>query len=364
MFMTATAGETSLNFFDWLTSFFGELSTTIIIIFLSLDSIRWVISTLGIVNPNAKYAWIIYGKYDRQLLRSVLKDLGFSHAQQDFINRRIHSIAEEVTSNDVTKENAAIQLVILLAKYIVKLPTNSKYGVNTPSKSEYYIDTMEASHDRHDLSKMVSIMKFLIEGSGTSPNIIITPKGGNVVLAKDVAYLYSAHYLMAKDFLDSSKLTAEDKKIEFMVNYEGSFGIIDSSNSNVSIVVDCNTSGGGQLLNIIRDIADRRKDPKCTIGVPVPQNAFVLFRVDDSKKMLSEEFINNKCPLIRFFDLDEETKKQLYSLKTSSSEPNKPNYYYATDRERAQKILDSLDQKRKLFYKNGVLTDESTVGSC
>lgn len=354
MFMTATAGEASFDFFECLTSFFGDLSTAIILIFLSLDSIRWIISSLGIVNPDAKYAWLIYGKYDRQLLGSVLKDLGFSHAQQDYIDRGMRKVANEVTCDEITKDNAALQLIILLAKYIVKLPTNSKYGVHTPSKSEYYVDTMEAAHNDADRSKMVSIIKCLIESSGSPPNIVITPKGGNVLLAKDVAYLYSAHYLMAKDFSDSSKVTALDQRMEFMINYEGSFDIVDSKDSNVSIVLDCNTSGGGQLLNIVKDISKRRSAKPCPIGVPSPEKAFVLFRVDDSKRKLDEEFANNGCSLVRYFDLDEEIKKQLFELKTSS-ENGKPDYYYLEDRTRAQSILDILEKNGKLFYHNGEL---------
>lgn len=363
MFLTASASEASVNAANSLPQLIGDMSSAIVLIYLSLETIRWVLRISGLFNPDSKLGRIVYGDYDRRLLTSALKDLGFSRAQQDYIIRGAQKNAAEVISNEITKENAALQLVILLAKYIVKLPTNSIYGINTPSKSEYYIDTMEASHNKDDLSNMVSLVKILIVERGYSPSIIITPKGGNVILAKRVAHLYSADYLIAKDQSDSSKLTAEDKKIEFMVNYEGSFGVVDSDCHDTCVIVDCNTSGGGQLLNIIRDIADRKNSPECKIGVPSPKNAFVLFRVDDSKEYLDQEFVNNNCPLIRYLDLDEDTKRQLYEMKTNSTEPNKPNYYYKNDRERAQKILESLEQKGKLLYKNGVIVNESAVGS-
>lgn len=363
MFLTASTSEASVNVAKSLPQWIGDISSAIVLIYLSLETIRWVLRISGYINPDSKFGRIVYGDYDRRLLTSALKDLGFSRAQQDYIIKGAQKNATEVISNDITKENAAIQLIILLAKYIVKLPTNSIYGINTPSKSEYYIDTMEASHNKDDLKKMVSLIKILIAECGYSPSVIITPKGGNVILAKRIANLYSAAYLMAKDQSDSSKLTAEDKRIEFMVNYEGSFGIVDSGCRNTCVLVDCNTSGGGQLLNIIKDLADRKSSSECKIEVPSPQNAFILFRVDDSKEYLDQEFINNNCPLIRYLDLNEDTKRQLYELKTNSVEPNQPDFYYKNDREHAEKILDNLKQTGKLFFNNGELSNGSAVGS-
>lgn len=363
MLLATAQSEGSFEVFAWFSSLFGEFCNAVILILLALDSIRWIISALGFVDPKAKYAWLIYGKYDRQLLHAALQDLGFSDAKQAHIADRMGKLAEEVTHNEVSKEDAAIQLIVLLAKYIVKLPVNSKYGIKSPMKSEYYVDTMEASHHEEDLSKMVSLMKCLLESSNVSPDIIITPKGGNVLLAKDVAYLYSSFFLMAKDATDSSKVTSLDQRLEFMINYEGSFDIVDSNNSNCSIVLDCNTSGGSQLLNIVKDIAKRRSTKPSPIGVPSPSKAFVLFRVDDSKRKLDEEFSKNGCALIRFFDLDEETKELLYELNKSCV-GEAPDYYYPDDKKCAEEILANLDKKGKLFYKNGVLINESTVGSC
>lgn len=85
----------------------------------------------------------------------------------------------------------------------------------------------------------------------------MTPKGGNPLFAQAVANHYAASFIVAKSQNDKSRITsvAGDAITDFKINYEGS-GCVEEDHdcTQNSIIVDCNTSGGSQLIDIANDL--------------------------------------------------------------------------------------------------------------
>ena len=67
-------------------------------------------------------------------------------------------------------------------------------------------------------------------------------------------------------------------KEEFFVNYEGSWWLSESDKKKRCIIVDCNTSGGSQLLDIAKDIRMFIEKNRDSIMIHMPSDVFVLFR--------------------------------------------------------------------------------------
>jgi hypothetical protein len=59
-----------------------DIFTSIILGLLSLDTIRALIAMTGWVKPEAKYSWVIYGRYERNLIVSGLKGIGVSREEK------------------------------------------------------------------------------------------------------------------------------------------------------------------------------------------------------------------------------------------------------------------------------------------
>ena len=293
-----------------------DVFTYIIMGLLSLDTIRALIAMTGWVKPEAKLSWIIYGRYERNLIVTGLKELGFQPQKSEEISKNLREVSQnEREIYGITEENAAEQLVVLIAKYIVRFDRPIQYGGTRTTTSSYYIDTMEMSHDEKDKQIMTSIMAHLyaMKGNSTKPEVIVTPKGGNPLFAQSVANHYAANFVVAKSKGDKSRITSvmDDAYTDFRINYEGSWNVSDSIHTQKCIIVDCNTSGGSQLIDIVNDlrrIATHAEEAKIT----APTEAYVLFRADSGKEHdINRKFQDNKCGLYRFFDLDEDLKEQI-----------------------------------------------------
>lgn len=334
-----------------------DIFTSIIMGLLSLDTIRAIIAMTGWVKPEAKYAWIIYGRYERNLIVTGLKELGFQPQKSEEISRNLRKVSEnERDTYGITAENAAEQLVVLIAKYIVHFDQPIQYGGTRTTTSSYYIDTMEMAHDEKDKQLMESIMVHLYssKGNATKPEVIVTPKGGNPLFALAVANYYAANFVIAKSKSDKSRITSvgNDAYTDFQINYEGSWNVLTSVNDQQCVIVDCNTSGGSQLIDIVNDlrtIASKAGNAK----IMAPTEVYVLFRADSGQASdidIDRKFEDNKCKLYRFFDLDEELKEQIYQLKQSVGNDRSPDLYYESDRQRVEKIILRMKEKDLFFY--------------
>ena len=332
-----------------------DILTNVLLSILTLDSIRAVIAMLGWIKPESKFSWIIYGRYDRNILMSALKDMGYSQEKANGVIQDLRKTAEKYQSlTGVKKDNSGIHLIILLSKYIEKF-CQIQYGRKTLSNSNYYIDTMEISHSKKDLEIMVMIMIWLIkENLNVKPDIILVPKGGNPLFAQAVASAFDVGLIVVKSSDDNSRIitTEKDSIALFKINYEGSWKFLTNKTKSKTIVLDCNTSGGSQLLKLIHDTKKIIDDSQGQINLDSPKNAFVLFCVDKQGEKIDEKFSHSNSTLYRYFDLDEDTKKLLYDLKEQCKNENRlPDYYMESDRKKAQEIIDELKQKNKYYYK-------------
>ena len=96
-----------------------DIFTSIILGLLSLDTIRALIAMTGWVKPEAKYSWVIYGRYERNLIVSGLKELGFQEKKSERVLNNLRLVsANERDMYGITKDNVVEQLVILISRYI------------------------------------------------------------------------------------------------------------------------------------------------------------------------------------------------------------------------------------------------------
>lgn len=329
-----------------------DILTYLALALLSLDTLRAIIAMIGWVKPNAKYSWIIYGRYSKNLVESTLKELGFSSTKSKLITKKIKEITKEVSNKGVTEENAVKLLISILAKYTVKFENPIQYGGTKTTKSDYYIDTMEISHHEEDREMLSAIMVLLVNKktkASKKPNTIITPKGGNPLFAMEVAELYGASFLMAKSKADKSRIKSinGDDSMSFKINYEGALHA-EKLPSGKCIILDCNTSGGSQLLDIVNDI----QNVATKIDIPIPKEIYVLFRADERHSDIDKKFSDRHCTLYRFFDLDEETKKDIYDLKVkyeNNGQAELDIYYKEVDRD-IEAIITKIKNKNNFHY--------------
>lgn len=346
----------------YLSMVFKELSegnvVSLLLMFLALDTIRTIIAHLGYIKPNTRLGRIVYGKYDQQIMMLALEELGYDPVAQRREVKKWRRLAKQSSiQSGVTSRNAAEQLIVLLAKYIVRFPEHGEYGGRTLTTSKYYINTMEISHYPEDAKTMATIMMQLIrkDDSRLKPEVIITPKGGNPLFANIVSDVLTSHLLLAKASTDKSRanIAGNDSKTRFTINFEGSKKILDTTSKKKlsCILLDCNTSGGSQLCDILSDIDDILGSCEDIICLKKPKKAYVLFRADDGKVDIEKKFSDRGCKLIRFFDLDEETKGLIYNFKSRcDAEGRIPDPYELDDIDEARTILKRIKNKKKCYY--------------
>lgn len=343
-----------------LINIISNVPLLIITFILGVDSIRAVIAAMGIFDPSSKLGRIIYGKRDQAIVKSALRDLGYSAETTDEIVIKMNTISKSayMANAGVDAEDAAVQLIIMLSKYILKFNDIILYGGRSLTHSNYYIDTMEISHNKNDRQKLAAIMIYLLYSKipgQKAPEVIVTPKGGNPLFVQDIAANLNAHLLVAKALTDKSRIRITSNpthsKKEFFVNYEGSWWLSKSENERSCIIVDCNTSGGSQLLDIVKDIRILIEKNKNSIKIHTPSDIFVLFRADTDGDNLDTVFTAHKCSIHRFFDLDEEAKAKMYRLKDDREKKGRDLSYFSNeDVEEAKDIIRYLESKNLFYY--------------
>lgn len=346
----------------------SDFFDTVILFLLGLDSVRMIVAILGIVKPTSKYSWLIYGRYDINIMERALIQLGYSVDLAKEITKDISALSKKVKDNSgINAKNASEKLIVLLSKYITYFKKPINYGGKSISKSLYYINTMEISHNENDLNELTAIMlNLMIDNNIDMPDFIIVPKGGNLLFAQAVAKYLKAELIVVKDNEDKSTVIAPGQALSeavIRVNFEGSYSVLNKSkNSKKKLngyLVDCNTSGGTQLLSAIKKFNEMIDT--CNLNISKPQKAFVLFRADKDKGDIDQKFHELNCKLYRYFDLDEESKGLIYkaasdaktrkeqeNIDTSSS--NVLNYYIKEDKELVDNIIAELKRNSKFYY--------------
>lgn len=333
-----------------------DIFTRILCVLLSLDTIRATIAMLGWVKPDRKFAWLIYGRRDQNLISSALQELGFTLDQRISISKSIKRIAKELPRmTGITSENAAIQLVLLLSKYIVRFENPIHYGKDEGCLSQYYIDTMEIAHNEEELTKLRTIMTFLMQPRVRQKGLVlISPKCGNPIFAQQLSALLQTKELLAKSDKDYSRISSSvlTPLDSFIINYEGSWELIDNKKEYNGIVVDCNTTDGHQLLQIIKEINTISVQCRDVVKLNLQKTAFVLFCANAQDDNIDEKFKEVGAELVRFFDLDERAKELLYQLKQDcETQGRSPNILNDASKKLANGVIDYLKEKQLFYYK-------------
>lgn len=343
-----------------MSSFFD----TVILFLLGLDSVRMIVAILGIVKPTSKYSWLIYGRYDINIMERALLQLGYSVDLAKEITDDISDLSRKIKDNSgINEGNASEKLIILLSRYFTYFEKPINYGGKSISKSLYYINTMEISHNENVTSIMLNLM---IDNNIDMPDFIIVPKGGNLLFAQAVAKCLNAELIVVKDSEDKSSVIAPGQALSeavIRVNFEGSYSVLNKSKNSkkklIGYLVDCNTSGGTQLLSTLKKFNEMID--ACKMNILKPQKAFVLFRADRDKGDIDQKFGELNCKLYRYFDLDEQSKGQIYNAtidaKTRKEKESidKPScdvlsYYIKEDRELVDNIIAELKRNKKFYY--------------
>lgn len=326
---------------------------SIIIGILSLDTLRSVVASLGIVRREVPF-WgrLIYGKYDVIIVKDVLRELGYAPQQADNIVKRLKNVAKQEGYPDA---DTALQLLYILSKYIIRFENAISYGLMSKGKSlsysNYYINTMEAVHDTLDLRELAHIMIRLMKCHNEDViDFVMVPKGGNPLLAQRVASELGANLIIAKDINDSARPQG-GKEIERLsgIKYEG-LNILRAKQSKEKfkgVLIDCNTSGGTQLVNIATDFNNLVES--CDLPIECIHNCYVLFKLVKIEKKSKKEvdidkrFADIKCKLYRIFDLDEEDKKELYNISHE-------DYYAAYASGELEELRSKIKSKSRYYY--------------
>ena len=326
-------------------------SEWVILAVLGLFSIRDILAAFGNIPRNNKwYSKLIYGNHDENLMAKILSDWGFADQTAKDIKKSIKKVAIESQKESV--KNYFEKLVFLLAKYTMHFPDNVNYSEDINSK--FYVDTMEASTNSTSLMEMTALMvNLIIKSIASDPDVIVVPKGGNVELAQSVAMKFSAKLVVVKDKCDDSRATSIDSSSKdcHKVNIEGSWELFEQ-NKKQAILIDCNTSKGTQLINVVKEF---NSAVDCGMKVNKITDVFVLYRVDNGNTQIEEIFKDEGCTLHRYFDLNEDYKKLLYDLNPICVQKNTTIYDKKIKGE-IESIIEHLRENNMLVFQEDTTT--------
>gem|GEM_PF-2805542 len=335
---------------------FTEFSSTlngIILTILGLDTLRSIIAMLGIVKRETPFLGrLIYGKYDIIILKEVLRELGYGKHQAENMETRMKNIVKEEKYPDT---DTALRLLYILSKYIIQFENTISYGMISEEKklsySNYYINTMEAVHNSSDLKDLSHIMIRIMKYNNEQRiNFVIVPKGGNPLLAQEIASELGAHLIIAKDINDSARPQESDEIGRIgKIKYEGLGTLLEGQYEGKvkGVIVDCNTSGGTQLVTIASDFNDMIN--KCDLPIEDIHNCYVLFKlikIDHKNKKeidIDKRFADINCELHRLFDLDEDDKRALCNISYK-------DYYDAYASEDLHQLRKKIRNKSRYYY--------------
>lgn len=337
------------SFFDLI------INNKIILTILGLDTIRAFLASTGIVDRNMPVIGrILYGKYAEDTLVSALKSLGYGKKETKSIIARMKNQKKDV--NDFPKKITAGQLLNILSKYTIEFQNEISYGMIAKEKrvsySKYYINTMDAVHNNSTLDDLVLCMTRLIKKHAHKVDYIIVPKGGNPLLAQRLAEKLDIGLVIAKDQNDSARPPEsggiEEKEKIFAIRYEGIKDILEKNRAGKKqkgILIDCNTSGGTQLLNIVKEYNSYIQEGY--EGISPISKVFVLFKlvkIDPATKQevkIDQTFHDINCTLYRFFDLDEADKTALAAL---------PDDDYRVNETKIDQIIETISSKNRFYF--------------
>lgn len=335
----------------------------IVLTWLSLMTLRDVIANSGIVPRDGKYSWLIYKKYEPELVIQALKTAGITEYDKSLVSKvlmdagierdDIKNLAKRKKFETDHHEIDVQNLMEIISKYIICHEGKVEYGYKTPVKTTFYISSVEASHDEEYLEWMCILLNHLILGKKEKslveylPDFIVTPKGGNTHLGRTYAEKRQIPFITSKYSLRSSYVTflTGTSEYELKTNYEGSWQLFENKKRKPDgeklrgIVVDCNTATGEQIVDTMVDF--NKLISRAGLNVAPLKYAFTLYRSTDNQLCdVDKKFEENGFRLFRYFDLSEDIKKLIWEKRGSQGQLN---VHSKEGQETIKKILKQID---------------------
>jgi len=261
--------------------------------------------------------WFLTSK-EHIVAKKFLNELGFSYRE------------DLVTKVKGKKERTYKGAIELLSKCIIKADDNETYKFGSDDgckhKSCYYVDSQGFAQKKENCRELYDIMVYLIKRVEMDYKYVFSIKGGNIPLAATFS-IYDSDVLsiMPKDRneeVDSGSST------DFEINYEGFRFLIDKAKQNENnkikgIAITCNLSNGGAFLNSIKKYNDKieelQKNGIITRNIKKIENVYILYRAITGDT-LDNNFNKAGLKCYRYFDLDDNSKEILYSIKNKEKE--------------------------------------------
>lgn len=313
----------------------GSITATainyIILTLLGLMTLRDIVGLMGVVKYDDSFlSNLVYGRYDKQIIKRTLRELGYNNETKVKKGNKVLALQSELNIKACDKGINIKKLTFLVSEYILKFDQDITYGKNTPVSTKYFINTMEASKNPESLQKMIELIHYLVYlevRNGTlsgMPDFILTPKNGNPLIGSAYADRYEIMSIFAKSKHDRSRSTFKrTNMLNYQTNFEGAIALSKLESLNITreligVAIDCNVSGGTQILEMMKDFNDCIKTHSLNIE-PI-KVASVLFKVDKKDINIDRKFAEENFVIKRFFDIDEESKKALYNLKVKCTD--------------------------------------------
>lgn len=335
----------------------------IVIAWLGLMTLRGVIANSGVVPRDKKYSWLIYNKYETDLVVQALKEAGITEYDKTLVNRAltdagierkdIRGLISKKKFEDNYREINLENLIEIISKYLICHEGRVEYGYKTPIKTTFYISSVEASHDEEYLEWMCILLNSLILEKKDDnlieylPDFIVTPKGGNTHFGRTYADKRHIFFITSKYSLRSSyvKFLTRTSEYELKTNYEGSWKLLENQESRQKddklhgIVVDCNTATGEQIVETMVDF--NKLISKSGINVAPLKYAFTLYRSTDNNLCnVDAKFEENGFRLFRYFDLSEAAKKLIWEKR---GHQDRLDVHLEEDKKTIEEILKQIE---------------------
>lgn len=295
----------------------------IILLVLALATLRNVIAHFLSIPADKPWSWVFYPQYDKQLLRQLLRELGID---EEVVRTQIRRSRSTVN----VAVRAETSLVELLSKYIVTTENELYYGHGGLFKSRFYVNTMDAALNSDDLRTMADLIADLVyrREDRPIPDYVLTPKAGNPLLGRKFAEMHRLISVLGKDPAENSyaRIDPADAQLSLLVNFEGARWLLRNAAQTPSkalrgILVDCNATSGTQVLGAIRAFNDnlkafQRETASCTNIDPIGE-AYILFSPNHGDA-LDRAFRQHGIVCHRYFDLEEDLKRELYEYRDST----------------------------------------------
>lgn len=289
----------------------------IILILLSIATIRKIIADNFNFPIDKKWSWILYDK----------KEVPYCYQLNKLQNEE---------NKIIYNSNIFLNLIVLLGNH-TKYFINKVYcDRNKTLQIHYMVNTLEASHNRQELQIMTDIVKALYyKRIHTNPNepidFIISIKGGNVLLVNNFINSIGdeiIHITFNRNlFYESLGITGSndhDRKVGKEFKFENINEIIRLSETNRNVrklngmVIDCSFSSGDGILQCVKNFKEIVEKENLNINTNLSVRTIYSHVNND----ISSELERLGCDIEYLISLTGDTREDLFKKIGSVNNDN------------------------------------------